>query len=164
MAVMDIETREFGKYEICNSSSWEHNVIGNRIYTGTVNGELIETDTNDMQLVRKKEICKKNIYSVTYHNGIIYTVSQDMTIKAVNMETFDITCVAKKAVKGMTKILGIYNDLLVIADGGISLWDIHTLQLVNRFTFPMGQFNKGVILHGNAIFGSDYLRVYSCKL
>ena len=164
MAIMDIETRAVNKFDISNSSSWEHSLVGNRIYTGTVNGELIETETSNMQLIRKIELCKKNIYSVVHHNGIIYTVSQDMTIKAVNIETFEIVCIAKKAVKGMAKILGIYNGLLVIADGSISLWDNQTLRLHSRFDFPTGHFNKGVILYDNMLIGSDFQSIYKCRL
>ena len=164
MAVMDIETRVVSRFDICDSSSWEHSIVGNRIFTGTVNGELVETDTSSMQLVRKIELCKKNIYSVVHHNGILYTVSQDMTIKAVNIETLETVCMAKKAVKSMTRILGIYNDLLVIADGRISLWDKQTLELHDRFDFPTGHFNKGVILHDNMLFGSDFQSICKCTL
>ena len=77
------------------------------------------------------------------------------------MET---ACVAKKAVKGMTRILGFYNDSLVIADGGISLWDMPTLELHNRFDFPTGHFNKGVLLHDDLLIGSDYQSLYWCTL
>lgn len=164
MAVMDLETLSVEKFHINESSSWDHCVIGNRIYTGTVIGDLIETDTLSMQPLRKIKLCKKNIYSVVYHNGIIYTVSQDMTIKAVNAETLEIVSAANKAVKGMTRILGLYKDWLVIADGGISLWDKRTLILQNRFDFPTGHFNKGVILRGNMLIGSDFHRIYKCAL
>jgi len=164
MAVMDIDTLAVSKFNISDSSSWEHSIVENRIYTGTVNGELIETDTSSMQLIRKIELCKKNIYSIVHHNGIIYTVSQDMTIKAINTETLEIVCTAKKAVKGMTRILGVYNDLLVIADGRISLWDKQTLELHDRFDFPTGHFNKGVILYDNVLIGSDFQSIYKCTL
>ena len=83
-----------------------------------------------------------------------------MTIKAVNIETLEIVCVAKKAVKGMTRILGIYNGWLIIADGGISLWDKQTLEFHNRFEFPTGHFNKGAVLHDNIIIGSDFHSIY----
>ena len=117
-----------------------------------------------MKLIRKTELCKKNIYSVVHHNGIIYTVSQDMTIQAVDIKTLEFVCVAKKAVKGMTRILGVHNDLLVIADSGISLWDKHTLVLKERFDFPTGQYNKGVLLYDNILIGSDFQSIYSCAL
>ena len=164
MAVMDIEIRVVGKFNISDFSSWEHCVVGNRIYTGTVKGELVETDTNSMQLVRKTGLCKKNIYSILHQDGIIYTVSQDMTIKAVNIKTLEIVCTAKKAVKGMTKILGIYKDWLIIADGGISLWDKQKLELYNRFDFPTGHFNKGVILSDDVLIGSDFQSIYKCTV
>jgi len=160
MAVMDIETFTVKKFSISNSSSWDHTVVGKHIYTGTVNGELIETDKCTMQSVRKIDLGKKNIYSVFHHNGALFTVSQDMTIKAVNIDAFEIGCVAKKAVKGMTRILGVHNDSLVIADGGISLWDIRSLELQNRFDFPTGHFNKGVLLYNNMLIGSDYESIY----
>ena len=164
MAVMDIGTKTVSNADISESSSWDFCVVGNRIYTGTVNGELIETDTRDMQLIRRIELCRKNIYSVVHHNGMIYTVSQDMTIKTVDINTLEVACVAKKAVKGMTRILGFYNDSLVIADWGISLWDKRTLELQNRFEFPTGHFNKGVLLHDDLLIGSDYQGIYCCTL
>jgi hypothetical protein len=160
MAVVDIESKDFEVSYISDSSSWDFCVVKNRINTGTVDGRLIETDTGNMRTIRKTELCKKNIYSVVHHDGIIYTVSQDMTIKAVNIESFELVSTAKKAVKGMTKILGIYNDFLVIADGGISIWNKQTLELHDKFDFPTGQFNKGVIIHGNMLIGSDFHSVY----
>jgi hypothetical protein len=164
MVVMNIETTAVNIFDISDSSSWDHIVFENHIYAGTVKGELVEIDTSSMQLSRKTELCKKNIYSVVHHNGIIYTLSQDTTIKAVNMETFETVCVAKKAVKGMTKIVGKHNDWLVVADGGISLWDKQTLELHDRFVFPTGHFNKGVILHNNILIGSDFHSIYKCVL
>ena len=164
MAIMEIGTKAVSNANISDSSSWDFCVVENRIYTGTVNGELIETDTKSMQLVRKTALCRKNIYSVVYHNGLIYAVSQDMTIKAVNAETFEIAYVATKAVKGMTRILGFHNGFLVIADGGISLWNKQTLELHRRFDFPTGHFNKGVLLHGNLLIGSDFQSIYCCTL
>jgi WD40 repeat protein len=164
MAVMDIDTRTISKFDICDASSWDHCVFRNRIYTGTVNGEIVETDTSNMQLIRKIDLCKKNIYSVVHHDGVLYTVSQDSTIKAVDIVSFETICIAKKAVKGMTKILGTYNDWLVIADGGISLWDKQTLELNKRFDFPTGHFNKGVALYNDILIGSDFQSVYKYKM
>ncbi|WP_196599606.1 hypothetical protein [Pectinatus frisingensis] len=66
MAVMDLETLSVKKFDINESSSWDHCVIGNRVYTGTVIGDLIETDTISMQPFRKIKLCRKNIYSVAH--------------------------------------------------------------------------------------------------
>ena len=53
MAVLDLATLTVTRHEICEESSWEHCVAGNRLYTGTVSGSLIETDKTDMRLLRK---------------------------------------------------------------------------------------------------------------
>ena len=158
--VVDFETKSVDTIEIGNDSSWDHTVTENKVYVGTINGNLIEIDKASMEVKRTTNICKKNIYGVIYENGILYTISQDMTIKAVKADTMEIICSVSRAVKGMTRILGIYGDLLVIADGGISLWYKNTLQLQERIAIPTGQFNKGVTLKGNMIIGSDYQSVY----
>lgn len=165
IAVMDINTRDYAKFDISCSSYWDHCVIGNRLYAGTVQGELFEVDTGNMNVNRQNILGKKNIYSVVLHENFIYTVSQDMTIKATNVDSFETVCVAKKAVRGMAKILGIYNSHLIVADSNkITLWDRQTLQFGDAFDFPTGQFNKGVVLDGNRLFGSDYQSVYSAEL
>jgi len=165
MAVMDICTREVEKTDISESSSWDHCVVGDRIYTGTVNGEVIETDTGSMQMMRKTVLGKKNIYSVIHNEGILYTVSQDMAIRTVSIESFETVNTAKKAVKGMAKILGLCKKVLVVADSNkISLWDKQDLHLIDTFEFPTGHFNKGALLNGDTLYGSDYNSVYSCAL
>ena len=165
MAVMDIDTRAVSKFDISDSSFWDHCIVGNRVYVGTVKGELIEIDTGDMRVIRKTELCKKNIYSVVYSDGIIYTVSQDTMIKAVDASSFEIVCTAKNAVRGMARILGKYKDELVVLDSGqISFWNAHSLQQRERFGFSAGSYGKGAVLHGNRLYGSDYQSVYSALL
>ena len=164
MALLDIDTKRISIHEISDSSFWDYCVVDNRIYAGTVKGELIEADTDDMRVIRKVELCKKNIYSVVFGDGMIYTVSQDTSLKAVDAASLETVCVVKKAVRGMAKIIGIYKDVLVVADSGqIALWDTQTLQPLGRFAFPCA-FNKGVMLHGNTLYGSDYQSVYSVDL
>jgi hypothetical protein len=164
MAVMDINTRVVSKFDISASSFWDHCVVGNRVYVGTVKGELIEIDTGNMRVIHKTELCKKNIYSVVYSDGMIYTVSQDTTIKAVDASSLEIVHAAKNAVRGMARILGKYNDELIILDSGqISFWDTQSLKQRDRFNFPAGSYGKGAILHGNRLFGSDNQSVYSTE-
>lgn len=159
IAVVDIDTKDINKYEISDSTFWDYCIFENRIYAGTVQGELIEVDCTDMQVLRKTELGKKNIYSVIINNGIIYTVSQDMTIKAIDAASFETVCIAKKAVKGMVKVLGVHKENLVVADRQISLWDAQTLQLRERISFP-AHWNSGVIINGNTLYGSDNQNIY----
>ena len=62
-------------------------------------------------------------------------------------------------------IVGIYKDNLIVADfGNISLWDAETLQPREKFAFPTGDYNKGVILCKNKLYDSDYHSIYSAEL
>ena len=140
--------------------------IANRIYAGTVQGELIEIDKDSMRVIRKIELSKKkNIYSMMSDNGLLYMVSQDGTIKAVDTAAFETVCMVKKAVGNMANILGLYSDCLVVADSGkISLWDAQTLQHRDTFAFPTGSWSKGVVLHESRLIGSDHHSVFSAEL
>lgn len=164
MAVMDLVTLSVKSYDICEESSWEHCVVGEHIYTGTINGNLIKTDKATMQPLWRTAICKKNIYSIVYDEGLLYTVSQDMTIKAVDIQTLEIVRSVSRAVKGMARIIGIYRDSLVIANSDISLWDKHQLVLQERIKIPTGQYNKGAVLSGSTVIGSDFHNIYKHTL
>ncbi|MDD3400660.1 MAG: hypothetical protein PHT58_03375 [Eubacteriales bacterium] len=164
MAVLNIETLSVSKHDICEESSWEHCIVGNFLYTATVNGGLVEVDKTNMQMLRAAKPCRKNIYSIVYDDGILYTVSQDTTIKAIDIKTLAVIRSVNHAVKGMTRIIGIYRDSLVIANNGISLWDKQTFEMQGRIEIPTGQYNKGALLHDNLIIGSDFHNVYAYSM
>jgi hypothetical protein len=97
--------------------------------------------------------------------GILYTVSQDATIKAVNAASLETIAAARKAVRGMARILGARGETLIVADSGrLSLWDKRSLAFLEMFDFPTGSFNKGALLYGDTLYGSDYECVYSMDL
>jgi len=165
IAVTNKNNIDVSFYDLCNSSFWDYILLKDFIYAGCVTGELIEVNINKMSVRRKNPIHKKNIYSVAVNNGVIYTVSQDMTIKATSIETFEILCAAKKAVKGMAKIIGFIKDDMVVADSNkISLWNKENLDFKRKIDFPTGVFNKGVLLYENTLYGSDNQGVYALKL
>ena len=164
--VLDINTKASKRFTVSDSSFWGSRAAGKYIYAGTVKGELIEIEKETLEVTRKTVLGKKNIYSVYYHNDCIYTVSLDKSIKIIDAETFKIVREAKKAVDGMeVKILGIYNDCLVVAfRSKVSLWDINTLQNRGIFDFPTGRWNNGALLCGGRLLGSDDESVYSSRL
>ena len=164
MAVMDINARTAETFRVGETSSWDHCVAGKRLFSGTVGGELVETDAESMRPARKVRLCGKNICSVVHYDGTLYAVSQDMALRAVDAETLEVTGIARKAVRGMAKILGIHGGLLVIADRGVSIWDRQTLRLRERLDLPTGHFNKGALLHGKSLIGSDYRYIYGCDI
>lgn len=166
IAAVDIETMNVDKYDLTDSSFWDYCIAGNRIYAGTVQGELVEIDKSNMQVIRKTELSKnKNIYSVLFNGGLLYMVSQDRTIKVVDITSLEVVNIAKKAVGNMANILGIQNDCLIVADSNkVSAWDTHTLQHRNTFYIPTGAWSKGAVLIGNRLIGSDFNSVYSAEL
>ena len=161
MAVFNIQTHATQMFELTDSTFWDFCVFKNRIYAGTVQGELLEIDTGKMQVLRKVSLGKKNIYSVVQYKDFLYTVSQDMTIKMIHIDTLEVVSQAKKAVKGMAKILGVHQENLIVADSNkVSVWDANTLQHQDTIEFPTGQYNKGIVLSGDVLFGSDSQNIY----
>ena len=165
MAVMDMCTHDACMYSVTDSSFWDFCVLGNCIYAGTVHGELVAIDTEDMQVVKKASLGKKNIYSVVPYGKFLYAVSQDMTIKAIDIDTLEVAFQAKKAVGGMARILGVDGERLLIADSNkVSVWDVHTLGHQDTIAFPTGSYNKGIVLSGGILYGSDLQGIYRMML
>ena len=157
--VLDINTSKFDKTQVSDVSFWSDCVTEDCIYAGTVNGELLEIDKRTLEVARKVRLCKKNIYSIVYEDGLLYTTSQDQTIKIVDTISFETVCVAKKAVTGMANIIGVYKDILIVAGerNPLSIWDKKTLQLRGTIDFPQ---NRNSIIRGNILYGSDRKSVY----
>ena len=161
MAVFNIQTHDNHIYDIADSSFWDFCIIGNRIYAGCVQGELLEIDTEKMQVLRAVSLGKKNIYSVVPNGKFLYTVSQDMSIKAIRIDTLEVAFQVKKAVKGMARILGVYQENLIVADSNkVSVWNASTLNHQKTIEFPTGQYNKGIVLSGDMLFGSDTNHIF----
>jgi WD40 repeat protein len=156
--MVKINLQDFSQttYAISPISYWDHCLFDNHLYLGTVDGRLIDYDLTLNQVKQSITLGKKNIYSLSCHENKIYSVSQDTSIQRINANTFEVEMLVKKAVKGMPKILGVVQDYLVIADGKISLWNKNTLTLEKTIMIPTGHFNKGAILWGNKVIGSDY--------
>ena len=165
MAVMDVDTRAVSLHQPDDVSFWDFCITKDRIYAGTVRGELLEIDAQTVQVLRRVSLGKKNIYSVVPRGRRLYTVSQDASIKAVDMDALAVAAQAKKAVCGMARILGCYRDDLLVADSGkVSVWRADTLQHRDTFDFPTGDYNKGIVLAEDTLYGSDGHHIYRMAL
>jgi hypothetical protein len=160
---LDINTNSFDKIQVSDSSFWNQCVTNDFVYAGTVTGELLEIDKKTLRINRKVQLCKKNVYAVLHDDGLLYTVSQDQTIKIVDATTFETICVAKKAVLGMVDIAGIYNDRLIVMGERmpLSFWDKKALQSCGSIDFPR---NRRTLLNGSILFGCDHQGVYCVDL
>ena len=96
-----------------------------------------------------------------YENGLLYTISQDQSIKILDADSLDTVCIAKKAVAGMVGIIGIHDDNLIIAGNRtpFSLWDKKTLKLRTTLDFPCN-----AILNYGTLFGNDNQSIYKMVL
>ena len=161
--ILDISTNTFDKVQVIDSSFWSDCVAGNRLFVGTVNGELLEIDKDSLNVIRKIQLCKKNIYSIMHEGGLLYTTSQDQTIKVIDANSFETLCVAKKAVTGMVDIVGIYKDSLIVAGerNPLAFWHKKTLQFHKTIDFPQ---NRNSVIKGNDLFGCDRKIVYKIAL
>ena len=165
IAVLNLLTHDLQIHSLCDSSFWDFCVVKNRIYAGTVGGELLEINTEKMLVLRKVSLGRKNIYSVLQCGQFLYTVSQDMSITAIDINTLEVTFQAKKAVRGMAKILGCYEESLIVADSNkVSFWQINTLQHQKTIGFPTGRYNKGALLWENKLVGSNFSGIYQLAL
>ena len=161
--VLDINTKNIDKIRGSDSSFWSDCVTEKHLFVGTVNGELLEIDKATLKVTRKIQLCKKNIYSIVHENGLLYTASQDGTIKSVKAETFETINVAKKAVVGMVEFVGIHNDNLIIAGhrNPLAFWDKKTLQLRESVDFP---YNRSSVISNDTLFVCDSQSVYKVDL
>ena len=180
--VLDIHTREATRYERSSSTIWAHCIVGNYIYCGTSKGELLEIERFTMQVIRRAQLTKNMaIYSVMFHNGRLYTTSEK-SFKVVDVETFEIVPIVPEFMQSVeAKKLGIYSDsfqttearIIGMHDGAfvvaewrrISLFDIETLELRERFEFPTGyRFLRYALLDEDRLYGSDEDGIYCCTL
>ena len=158
--VLDINTKETHKIQVNESSFWSHCVTKDRLYAGTVKGELLEIDKGSLAVLRKIQLCKKNIYSVVHEDGLLYTISQDQSIKAVDAASFETVRENAKAVVGIVEIAGMYGDSLIVTGGRVSVseWDKQTLRKRREL-----DFTKDLIIHGNRLFGHNRQGVYTAR-
>ena len=161
--VLDINSKNIDKIQISDSSFWSDCVTETHLFVGTVNGELLEIDRFSLEVIRKIQLCKKNIYSIVHENGLLYTASQDGTIKVVDSKTFETIKIAQKAVVGMVEFVGIYNDELIIAGhrNPLAFWDKKTLQMCKTAEFP---YNRSSVISNDTLFVCDSQSVYKVAL
>jgi outer membrane protein assembly factor BamB len=164
ITVIDLKNNNLKQYSIINSSMWNIVIHNSNVYVSCVNGELIELDKDNMSIIRKNQIHKKNIYSLFIHKDILYTVSQDTFLKATDITHFETIFAIKKAVSNMSTILGIYENKMVTSNPNqneITIWNTEDLSIVEKIKFPTGGLNSnGIIMKNNCIYGSNQDGVY----
>ena len=165
--VLDINTKKATRLEISCTTCWSHCINGNHIYYSTGTGELLELERYSMQKIRRVQLTKKmNIYSVVFHNNMLYTTSEK-GFKVVDVNTFEIVRHEPNVFSSTEAgILGICGKSFVVVElKKIALFDTQTLQLQDRFDFPTGyRYMRYAVLEGDKLYGSDEHGIYCCTL
>jgi len=161
--VLNINTKSINKIQVSDISFWSDCVTEKYLYVGTVNGELLELDKTSFKITRKIQLHKKNIYSIVHEGGLLYTASQDGTIKVVNTAILETVNVAKKAVTGMVEFAGIHSDNIIVAGNRnpLAFWDKKTLQLRESVNLV---YNRDSTLSGNNLYFCDNHSIYKVDL
>jgi len=166
--VIDLKNGNIDDHQISDSSMWDIIINDNCVYVCCVNGELIELNIKDMKITKRKEIHKKNIYSLYIQKEILYSLSQDMSLVATNINNFETILAKKKVIFNMSKILGIYGRNLITSNPNrneITIWDTYNFDIKHTINFPTGGLNsKGVIMNKNIIYGSNIDGIYKLNM
>jgi outer membrane protein assembly factor BamB len=168
ITVIDLKTGKAKQHNITDSSSWGVNIDDQFVYVGCTNGELIILNKSNMKIAKRKQLHKKNIYSLLIHKNILYTTSQDTSLIATDLTTFETIHEVKKAVSNMERILGIHKKYLITFHpnrNAITVWDINNFCSVQTIDFPVGGLNsKGIVMKDHIIYGSDNDGVYKMDI
>lgn len=136
-AVIDKFSGDVKTYAVSESSIWDM-IASDRIYAGSVNGNLYIIDKPGIKVLEKKPVHKKNLKSLLLDGDVIYTASQDLSIAKVDKDTLDVIDRRKHCHNKMFYIAGIWQDYLVTVSppcGEMKVWnksDFSLYRTVNR--------------------------------
>lgn len=136
-AVINKSSGEVKTYAVSDSSIWDM-IVSDRIYAGSVDGNLYVIDKAGFKVLDSKPIHKKNLKSLLLEGDVIYTASQDLSIAKVNKNTLDVIDRKKRCHNKMFYIAGIWQDCLVTVSppcGEMKVWnksDFSLYRTVNR--------------------------------
>lgn len=160
-AVIHKATGEVKAYSISGSSIWEM-IIGDYIYAGNVEGDLLVIAKPGIKVVKKKAVHKKNLKSLLLEEDVIYTASQDLSMAKVDKNTLKTIASHKRCHKKMFYYAGIWQDFLLTVSppcGEMKIWNKSDLSLYKTiWRGTWGSFIDGDVIYeidGNTIFRSD---------
>ena len=159
--VINKTSGEVKEYNISESSIWAI-IVGDYIYAGNVNGELLVINKADIRILNKKPVHKKNLKSLLMLDDVIYTASQDLSVAKVDKNTLDIIDCSKRCHNKMFYLAGAWQDYLITVSPPcreMKVWrksDLLLCKTINRSEW--GSFIDGNILYekkGNSIIFTE---------
>lgn len=159
LAVINKETKEVSYHKISNYSMWDIIVTSNYIYAGNVNGEFLVIEKNNFTVLKAVSLHKKNLKSLLLLNKTMFTASQDLSMKATDINSFQLKLEAKKCHKKMFAIVGNYQNYIITTSPPCretKIWNIYDLSLCE--TIPYASWN--MIIIGNSLAFDDKGGIY----
>lgn len=151
LAVINKISKEVSYHKVSNYSMWDINVTSHHLYAGNVDGDFLIIDKNSFTVTQSIQLHRKNLKSLLLLNDTFFTASQDLSMKAVDINSLELKLVTKKCHKKMFIIVGIYQNYIITTSppcGETKIWNIFDLSLCK--TLPFASWN--MIIVDNSLF------------
>ncbi len=161
LAVIDKISKKIISYKVSDYSMWDYIVTSDYLYAGNVNGEFLVIDKNDFTVLQRTHLHKKNLKSLLLLNNVIFTASQDLSMKAVDINSLKLKLEAKKCHKKMFAIVGNYQNHIITTSppcGETKIWNKNDFSLCE--ILPFASWN--MIMKDNSLLFDD--RNGICKI
>lgn len=113
LAVIDKISKKIISYKVSDYSMWDYIVTSDYLYAGNVNGDFLVIDKNDFTVLQCTHLHKKNLKSLLLLDDVIFTASQDLSMKAVDINSLKLKLEAKKCHRKMFTIVGNYQNHII---------------------------------------------------
>lgn len=154
LAVINKSSKEVIYYKISDYSMWDYLVTPDCLYAGNVNGDLLIIGKDDFKVLQSIHLHKKNLKSLYLLNDSIFTASQDLSMKVVDIKNLEIKLEVKNCHKKMFAIIGNCKNYIVTTSppcGQTKIWNRNDLSLCD--TLPFSSWN--MIMIGNSLLFDD---------
>ncbi|MFD3158835.1 hypothetical protein ACFIJ5_18665 (plasmid) [Haloimpatiens sp. FM7330] len=154
LAVINKISGDVSYYKVSNYSMWDIVVTPYYLYAGNVNGNFLIIDKNNFTVSKCIPLHKKNLKSLLLLKDTFFTASQDLSMKALDINSFEVKLTAKKCHKKMFVIVGSYQNHIVTTSPPCretKIWNMNDLSLCE--TLPFASWN--MIIIGNFLFFND---------
>lgn len=156
------------EFIVSESSMWSIKTYGKYMICGTVDGELLLLDKATFSIEKRLVLGKKNIGSLYVDGETLYAASHDGKLFKIDIKSFKIESLTKKAHKKMFHCAGIYEDFLVTVSfpcSEIAFWKKDTLEKERVISTPLKLSgctyieNDFMYISSRNILGIDRLRL-----
>lgn len=141
LAIINRLTFEVIYFKISDYSSWDM-IASDKLYVGLVSGELMIINKDNLEDNLTINLHKNNLRSLYKFNEKLYTASQDLSIKCLDLKSFKVEKTKRSAHKKMFKLIGVYKDALISVSHPCYetvLWNLNDFEIIE--TINLGRWD-----------------------